>query len=473
MDFNPKAPFDLDSEPSPPPEPVPFQVDYPRTEPPILKRLPWAIYIFVFLIGFIMVNQLSRAGKPGTGSKDDSMQEMSIEMIVATRGLSKTNSDQKVFEPQIDELVKEAKTNPHAQKMRVALRVEDGDKPFTADLANLAKSKKAEDRAFAELYSAEKLDKKQTEALISKMTVDSLPERIAKVQALEKVGDKNVRSKVFNAQKFMPLLMLGGSLILLLPLGFAAWIYYYSARGKGNLKPLGHPYLGMNLAIADRLFFAGICVIGTYLGASAVAAAISYKTGMPGLEFFSYGTIFVTIWLLFTRPIYGWKISLTELGLKGHSPEKSLGWAFGAWVANVPILLLVVMISAVLSRYLPPSSHPASEELLKGPGASDVLKVFFFASIVAPIWEEVLFRGFLFPAFSAVAKNPMWGALLSSLCFSLIHPQGLLGALPLTAIAMMMCAVTYQTRSLVPGIILHSIHNAATLAVALAVGYAL
>ena len=64
-------------------------------------------------------------------------------------------------------------------------------------------------------------------------------------------------------------------------------------------------------------------------------------------------------------------------------------------------------------------------------------------------------------------KKPLYGALLSSFIFASIHPQGLLGIPVLMVVALMLCAVSYQTKSLVSNIMLHALHNGATLVAAL------
>lgn len=474
MDLNPKAKFDLGSEPPPAPEQVPFQVEYPRAPEPLLKRLPWAPYVFLVFIGFMIFGQIKESlNQPKKDTPNAVANDFSTEMLMATRAMPGSSSGQKAFEQQLDQMVAKAKTDPETQKLRVALRTEDGDKPFLADLQNLSKSKVEEDRAFAELYSGQKLDKKQTDALLKKIKVDSLPERIAKVHALEKQGDKTIRGKEFPVTKFIPLLSAAFVGCLILPVGLGLWVYYFQSRNRGNHIPLKQPFSDAQPAHMDRLFFAATCVLATFVGTSVILGLLAkFIPSMAGLGILSYLFTFITIGALIKYPIFGWRMTPEALGLKGIAGDKAAGWGFGAWAANIPIMLVVVAITAALTQFLPSSSHPASEQLLSNPKPGVILQVLIMASVIAPLWEEVLFRGFLFPAFSALTKNPVYGALASSLCFAAIHPQGLLGVIPLATIAMMLCAVTYQTRSLIPGMIFHSIHNTVTLIFALAVGYA-
>ncbi|HLO98553.1 MAG TPA: type II CAAX endopeptidase family protein [Fimbriimonas sp.] len=474
MDLNPKAKFDLGSEPPPAPEQVPFQVEYPREPEAPLKRLPWAQYLFFVLIGFLIFDQIYENLNQPKGQKlQAEASNFQVEMTMATRSMSGSQSGQKMFEAYLDTLVTKAKTDPETQKLRVALRTEDKDKPFLADLQNLSKSKVEEDRAFAELYSEKKLDKKQTEALLKKIKIDTLPERIAKVQALEKLGDKSIRSKEFPVGKFVPLISAAFLGCLLLPVGLGLWVYYSHSRGKGKLVPLMQPFSDAQPAHMDRLFFAASCVIGAFVGSSLILGLLVQAVpSLAPLAVLTYVAVFGSTFALLKFPIFGWRITPEALGLKGISGAKAAGWGFGAWAANIPVMLVVMGITAAISQYLPNSTHPAAEQLLANPSPTTILKVLFMAAVLAPLWEEVLFRGFLFPAFSTLTKNPIYGALLSSVCFAAIHPQGLLGVIPLATIAMMLCAVTYQTRSLIPGMIFHSVHNAVTLLLALSVGYA-
>jgi membrane protease YdiL (CAAX protease family) len=91
-----------------------------------------------------------------------------------------------------------------------------------------------------------------------------------------------------------------------------------------------------------------------------------------------------------------------------------------------------------------------------------VLGIFFFtASIAAPIFEEIVFRGFLL---SALTKHlPVTGAIgVSSLIFSIAH-LSLSEILPLTALGAVLGLVYTRSRNLLASMVLHSIWNGGTL----------
>lgn len=82
-------------------------------------------------------------------------------------------------------------------------------------------------------------------------------------------------------------------------------------------------------------------------------------------------------------------------------------------------------------------------------------------ALVAPICEEVFFRGFLLPGIARAM--PIWIAVIvSSVLFGVAHAD--LGSLaPLIVIGLLLGVVRWKTRSLWPSIFLHTLNNAAAL----------
>jgi uncharacterized protein len=80
------------------------------------------------------------------------------------------------------------------------------------------------------------------------------------------------------------------------------------------------------------------------------------------------------------------------------------------------------------------------------------------AVLVAPICEEVLFRGFLFMGFTR-AMPVVWAAVFSAFIFAAAHDD--LPSFPvLFCIGLLLAFVRWRTRSLWPGILLHLLNNA-------------
>jgi membrane protease YdiL (CAAX protease family) len=86
---------------------------------------------------------------------------------------------------------------------------------------------------------------------------------------------------------------------------------------------------------------------------------------------------------------------------------------------------------------------------------------FFTAAVAAPVFEEILFRGFLLPSLTRYV--PVWSAIgLSALLFALAH-LSLSEVLPLAVLGVVLGYVYTRSRGLLAPILLHSLWNSATM----------
>ncbi|MFZ5805664.1 MAG: CPBP family intramembrane glutamic endopeptidase [Verrucomicrobiota bacterium] len=91
------------------------------------------------------------------------------------------------------------------------------------------------------------------------------------------------------------------------------------------------------------------------------------------------------------------------------------------FVMLVPIYVASVLYRLALLYFdIPLTSQPAVDELLKARREGKEVLFFLEALVLAPLWEEIIFRGFLYPFFKA--KWGQWMALMfSSLLFAGMH----------------------------------------------------
>ena len=75
--------------------------------------------------------------------------------------------------------------------------------------------------------------------------------------------------------------------------------------------------------------------------------------------------------------------------------------------------------------------------------------------VLAPFFEEVIFRWFLFHKL-AVKSTPLKAMVLSSLVFGILHLEN---AIPTTMIGIVVCVVFMKYKSLFPCIVIHLFHN--------------
>ena len=449
--------------------PVQFDLSAEKVDPP-LPRLRWVWVLFTLLFSVIIVNSLLTHDKKSAIEENPAkVKEKTLELKLCLKSMtaeSGSNRGPKAFEQEIEDLLEMSKKDSSAQKLRIVLRVEDKDMPFKEDMRNLAKSSKPEDQAFAKLYTEPKPNKDETLALLKQIDGSELSERLALVQTKELLGDKSIRAKTFDPSKAIGLSLLGIFGVAGLGIGMALWYVYAFQRQTSRFLPKGLPLAKIDLGRADRLMFVALVIISTYF-LSGTAAAYFVKKLNFGIELFVFLPVFVAIAVCLSIPIFGWRITPKSIGISFEKFPEKLGWTVAAFFANIPILLVFIVITAGLQKVLPGGGHPVSEELMNNPKPMDLIKIGILACVIAPIWEEIFFRGLLFPAFTRMFKKPLYGALLSSFIFASIHPQGLLGIPVLMVVALMLCAVSYQTKSLVSNIMLHALHNGATLVAAL------
>ena len=163
----------------------------------------------------------------------------------------------------------------------------------------------------------------------------------------------------------------------------------------------------------------------------------------------------------------GIRLSLKELGLGGMPAGRAIAWGAAGAMAVWPIMLLILTFTERLFSGMPPAQSPITVGL---GGASDwgtLLGLAFMAVVLAPIWEEIAFRGMLFPALAGAFGSPLAGGVLAALIFGTMHPAGIPVWLPLASVGGVSCLLYYYTRSLLPSIVMHAIHNALQLALML------
>jgi membrane protease YdiL (CAAX protease family) len=141
-------------------------------------------------------------------------------------------------------------------------------------------------------------------------------------------------------------------------------------------------------------------------------------------------------------------------------------WRPGLWVLDtlVGCLLFPVvnMLSQINTDLLPPiprsfASSPIEQSLSAKDPIANLLYV-VVVSVCAPIWEEIIFRGFLLS--SLTRYMPLWGSVsVSALVFALAH-FSIARLLPLSFLGVVMGVIFVRSRNLLACMVLHSMWNA-------------
>jgi membrane protease YdiL (CAAX protease family) len=137
--------------------------------------------------------------------------------------------------------------------------------------------------------------------------------------------------------------------------------------------------------------------------------------------------------------------------------SSALGWVFGAFVAYMVLTTVYTVLVDPPSEQLPSGLEDADRQVLLGVATGMLLIV------VAPLAEELFFRGFLYQAFrNTLGVLP--GALLSALIFGAIHFE-LFKLVQLAILGVILALLFEKTGSLWPPIMLHAVNNALAFAV--------
>ncbi len=146
------------------------------------------------------------------------------------------------------------------------------------------------------------------------------------------------------------------------------------------------------------------------------------------------------------------------LGLhRGQGLWHEVGAGVLGWVASLP-LLIVGMIAASwimkLTGEFP--THPIVDAFAGNGWAK--FGAILLAVVWAPISEEIMFRGQLFPGLSASLR---WlpGALLSAFVFAVIHPQGWAGVPAIMVLACSFAFLRMWRQSLIAPMTAHALNN--------------
>lgn len=151
--------------------------------------------------------------------------------------------------------------------------------------------------------------------------------------------------------------------------------------------------------------------------------------------------------------------ALGRLGLRRAVP-KDFGLAL--------LTLLVYYIGAALfaSLVLQPEQEDIGGELGVGdPNLLIAISAVLVIAVVAPVTEELFFRGFVFAGLRS--RWPLWPSALGvGLIFGLVHaPTGLTAVVPLAGLGVALCWLYDRTGSLWPCVFAHVINNGLALLV--------
>ncbi len=141
---------------------------------------------------------------------------------------------------------------------------------------------------------------------------------------------------------------------------------------------------------------------------------------------------------------------------------RTLYWALGGFAAALPTVFGLTVLSQLLLGGGVGEANPLIPMLVAGTDWETRLPLLLNVVLLAPLFEEFLFRGFLLSQFRRYAGET-GAVMLSSLLFGAMHmsPDALL---PLTGLGIILAVVARASGGLWAPVLLHALWNAATMA---------
>jgi membrane protease YdiL (CAAX protease family) len=149
-------------------------------------------------------------------------------------------------------------------------------------------------------------------------------------------------------------------------------------------------------------------------------------------------------------------------GLRPPSRLKAVAAGLTVGVVVLPVMLFLQLVSQWVMELLKlnPVSQDAVKELQSGAlSAPETVLFGVFAILLAPIAEEALFRGILYPTIKQ-AGHPRWALWVTSVVFAIMHVN-MAAFVPLVFLALLLVYLYESTDSLLTPIATHSMFNAA------------
>lgn len=222
------------------------------------------------------------------------------------------------------------------------------------------------------------------------------------------------------------------------------------------------------------IVYLGIMVLGIIFGLySEPLMAVLTKLGIADsiLTYFSLGfllqfTVTIGLVVLISRVFHqaDWK----TMGFRRVSCKDIIKYGILGGFLLMAVVMLLGLPVQILKPDLPPQTY---EEMLRSSqGAGQFIWLIVMGVILAPLSEEIFYRGMLYPLVRYSA-GPIWGAILAGLIFGVVH-WDLWRTIPLAAGGVILCFIYEKTGSIWVTTLAHGIWNGImTLAVYLSMGY--
>jgi membrane protease YdiL (CAAX protease family) len=226
------------------------------------------------------------------------------------------------------------------------------------------------------------------------------------------------------------------------------------ALASGQRDAAGRLGYGSHATIIGLTLLAGVGSLAVVLPALLPAPG-SRNPSVLGFLLSAVVLDVTLVALVYFRVVRPGLITWRDMGLsRGALP---LTWRAGLTAAPM-LFLLAAALELVLKGLGIRQTQLESLEWLHTVPLWQYALVAFSAAILAPIAEEIYFRGYVFRAYLE-QKGPVQAYLFSSLLFALVH-LNLPAMLPIFVVGLFLAFLYHRTGSVLPGMVAHGFNNA-------------
>lgn len=155
----------------------------------------------------------------------------------------------------------------------------------------------------------------------------------------------------------------------------------------------------------------------------------------------------------------------------GPRPAAGLGAALLGLLVLLPLLTAQAEMGRIVWTWVRPASDPPLHEVLRALrdsawGAGGTLMLVVGAVLVAPVAEELFFRGLLLEALCGHLRRGWAAIAVSSIAFGIVHAQPQ-DVLPLITMGVLLGYLRLRLGAVWPCIVLHVLFNARTMTFAI------
>ena len=211
------------------------------------------------------------------------------------------------------------------------------------------------------------------------------------------------------------------------------------------------------------LMFVGMPVIArlihTIVGSSILGASVQRSV-----------VLFVTLFINLTICLYVFYIvrleyrqSITTLGLSIVNLSDNIKQGIKRYLITLPFIVLAGFIINLISSYygIAPEMQDVIRWLLEEKSIFVIVSLVFFGIIIAPVMEEIIFRGFI----QSALKNSFgrqYAIIISASLFAAVH-MDIFAFLQIFILGILLGNLYERTRTLTASIVVHILHNSLTM----------